>query len=385
MDKKVSFIFKKKECYKVDDIQYWVWLSSIPGIGAVKSKKLLEHFKSPYNIWKAKENELKELTFLTGSDVYNLMNVQIRKQVKKHLENIYKNNIKILTINDELYPSYLKNIYDPPVVLYVKGSFKRNEKYLAVVGSRKATSYGLSMAQTISKELSNYGITVVSGMARGVDSYAHKGVVDAGGRTIAVLGCGLDIVYPYENKKLMESIIENGACVSEYLPGTAPLANNFPARNRIISGISLGVIVIEAGERSGSLITADFALEQGREVFALPGNVCSLKSAGTNKLIKEGAKIVTSIEDILEEINISFSDENMEKFFEKNILDESFFKGLDHEERTVASCLKFEPSNIDLISKKTGFSVQLVSSILIMLELKGIVEQLPGKIYKLKH
>ncbi|NLI57823.1 MAG: DNA-protecting protein DprA [Clostridium sp.] len=369
----------------MDDIQYWVWLSSIPGIGAVKSKKLLEHFKSPYNIWKAKENELKELTFLTGSDVYNLMNVQIRKQVKKHLENIYKNNIKILTINDELYPSYLKNIYDPPVVLYVKGSFKRNEKYLAVVGSRKATSYGLSMAQTISKELSNYGITVVSGMARGVDSYAHKGVVDAGGRTIAVLGCGLDIVYPYENKKLMESIIENGACVSEYLPGTAPLANNFPARNRIISGISLGVIVIEAGERSGSLITADFALEQGREVFALPGNVCSLKSAGTNKLIKEGAKIVTSIEDILEEINISFSDENMEKFFEKNILDESFFKGLDHEERTVASCLKFEPSNIDLISKKTGFSVQLVSSILIMLELKGIVEQLPGKIYKLKH
>ena len=146
------------------------------------------------------------------------------------------------------------------------------------------------MAQTISRELTEYGITVVSGMARGVDSYAHKGVIGAGGRTIAVLRLGVDIVYPYENKNLMHSIIENGACISEYLPGTAPLAGNFPARNRIISGMSLGVIVIEAGERSGSLITADFALEQGREVFALPGNVCSLKSAGTNRLIKEGAK-----------------------------------------------------------------------------------------------
>lgn len=369
----------------MDDIQYWVWISSIPGIGAVKSKRLLEHFKDPYNVWKAKENELKELTFLTQKDVYNLVDSDIKEQVKKHLENIFKNNIKVLTVNDRLYPPYLKNIYDPPVVLYVKGSIKKDEKYLAVVGSRKATSYGLSMAGTISRELSCYGITVVSGMARGVDSYAHRGSISGGGRTIAVLGCGLDIVYPYENKKLMESIIENGACVSEYLPGTAPLASNFPARNRIISGMSLGVIVIEAGERSGSLITADFALEQGREVFALPGNVCSLKSAGTNRLIKEGAKIVTSIEDILEEININFNDENIEEFFEKNILDENFFKGLNQEERTVASCLRLEPSNIDLISKKTGFSVQLVSSVLIMLELKGIVEQLPGKMYKLKN
>ncbi|MDQ2085903.1 DNA-processing protein DprA [Herbivorax sp. ANBcel31] len=369
----------------VDNRQYWVWLSSIPGIGSVKSKRLLEHFKEPYNVWKAKENELRKLTFLTGKDVFNLMDDKIKQQAQKHLEKINKNNIKVLTINDELYPYYLKNIYDPPIVLFVKGNIKKSEKYVAVVGSRKATSYGLSMAHTISGELSRYGITVVSGMARGVDSYAHKGIIDAGGSTIAVLGCGLDVVYPYENKKLMKSIIENGACISEYLPGIAPLANNFPARNRIISGMSLGVIVIEAGERSGSLITADFALEQGREVFALPGNVCSIKSAGTNRLIKEGAKIVTSIEDILEEININFSDENIENYFAKKILNDRFFKGLDNEERTVASCLKSEPSHIDLISKKTGFSVKLVSSILIMLELKGIVEQLPGKIYKLKY
>lgn len=238
----------------MDDKLYWVWLSSIPGIGAVKSKKLLEHFQSPYNIWRAEEKQLIELDFLTNRDVHNLVSNKIKEDAKKHLENIFKNDIKILTINDQLYPPYLKHIYDPPVVLYVKGSLKKDEKYLAVVGSRRATSYGLSMAQTISRELTEYGITVVSGMARGVDSYAHKGVIGAGGRTIAVLGCGLDIVYPYENKNLMHSIIENGACISEYLPGTAPLAGNFPARNRIISGMSLGVIVIEAGERSLSLI-----------------------------------------------------------------------------------------------------------------------------------
>ncbi|TYQ13150.1 UNVERIFIED_CONTAM: DNA processing protein [Acetivibrio alkalicellulosi] len=369
----------------VDNKQYWVWLSSLPGIGAVKSKALLNHFEDPYNIWNAKENELNKLPFLTSKDVGNLINIKIKESAKIHLDNIFKNNIKILTINDELYPYYLKNIYDPPSVLYVKGDIRINDKYIAVVGSRKATSYGLSMAHTISCELSRYGITVVSGMARGIDSYAHKGILSVGGRTIAVLGCGLDIVYPNENKKLMDSIIENGACVSEYLPGIAPLANNFPARNRIISGISLGVIVIEAGERSGSLITANFALDQGREVFALPGNVCSINSTGTNRLIKEGAKMVTGIEDILEEINISFSNENMENFFTGSFANDKLFKDLDKEEIKIASCLKTEPLHIDNISKKTGFSIQLVSSVLIMLELKGIVEQLPGKIYKLKY
>lgn len=364
--------------------QYWVWLGSVPGVGAVKSKKLLEKFNDPYNIWNAGEDELRLLPFLTKTDIINLTDIKIKENVKKHLENIYRHNIKVITLDDKLYPLYLKNIYDPPVVLYMKGNIEEDEKYLAVVGSRKATSYGLGMAQTISCELAKYGITVVSGMARGIDSFAHKGALGSNGRTIAVLGCGLDIVYPYENKKLMESIIENGACISEYLPGTTPCAGNFPARNRIISGMSLGVIVIEAGERSGSLITANFALEQGREVFALPGNVNSINSTGTNKLIKEGAKIVTGIDDILEELNISFSEEKIKDFFTRKLKDDKLFKGLDDEERKIAVSLKTEPFHIDAIAKKTGFSIQMVSSILVMLELKGVVEQLPGKIYKLK-
>ncbi|HHV29858.1 MAG TPA: DNA-protecting protein DprA [Clostridium sp.] len=362
----------------------WVWLSSIPGVGAVKSRKLLEYFGDTHNVWNAREDELRHLPFLNKTDILNLTSVKFKQNVDRHLENIYKNDIKIITLEDELYPLYLKNIYDPPVVLYMKGAIQAEEKYLAVVGSRRATSYGLDMAKKISYELAGYGITVVSGMARGIDSFAHKGALEAKGRTIAVLGCGLDIVYPYENKKLMESIVENGACLSEYLPGTTPVAGNFPARNRIISGISLGVIVIEAGERSGSLITANLALDQGREVFALPGNVNSMNSTGTNKLIKEGAKIVTGIDDILEELNICFTEEKIKDFFTKNLKDDRLFMGLDDDEKKVAECLKLESMHIDVIARKTGFSIQLVNSILIMLELKGVVEQLPGKIFKLK-
>ncbi|HPD01412.1 MAG TPA: DNA-processing protein DprA, partial [Acetivibrio sp.] len=267
-------------------IKYWIWLSSVPGVGAVKSRKLLEHFKDIESVWNAKGDELVILPFLSRTDVINLTDEKIKKNADIQLENILKHGIKAVTIEDDMYPVSLKNIYDPPIVLYMKGNIEKDEKFLAIVGSRRASSYGIKMAQTIAAELSKYGITVVSGMARGIDSYAHKGAIEAGGRTIAVLGCGLDIVYPSENKKLMENIISSGACVSEYLPGTSPIPGNFPARNRIISGISLGVIVIEAGERSGSLITADFALEQGREVFALPGNVNNYNSTGTNKLIK---------------------------------------------------------------------------------------------------
>lgn len=367
----------------IEKLKYWVWLGSIPGVGAVKSKKLLEFFKEPYNIYTAKEKDLAGQGFLTRSDIANLVNKEFKENINKHIEKINVNDIKILTMDDENYPEYLKNIYDPPLILYMKGSMIKEEKYLAVVGSRKATSYGLNMAEVVSRELSRCGITIVSGMARGIDTYAHKGVLSAKGRTVAVLGCGLDIVYPYENKKLMEGIIENGACVSEFLPGTKPLAGNFPARNRIISGISMGVIVIEAGEKSGSLITANFALEQGREVFALPGNVNSLNSTGTNKLIKEGAKMVTSLEDILEEIGAYFSDSKKDSFTKK-LKDDKLLKGLDEDEVKIVKCLKLEPAHIDIIAVKTGLNIKIVNSAVVMLELKGIIEQIPGKIYKLK-
>lgn len=366
-----------------DNIEYWVWLGSIPGIGAVKSKKLLEYFKDPYNVFCAKEIDFAALPFITRADILNLLDKGNREKVKKHIENINANDIKIITFKDENYPEYLKDIYDPPVILYMKGNLPKEEKYLAVVGSRKATSYGLNMAEIISRELAKCDITVVSGMARGIDTFAHKGALSANGRTVAVLGCGLDIVYPYENKKLMGSIIENGACLSEFIPGTQPVAGNFPARNRIISGISMGVIVIEAGEKSGSLITANFALEQGREVFALPGNVISLNSAGTNKLIKEGAKMVTSLEDILEEIGAYFKDNNNNSFTKK-LKDDKLLKGLEKDEIKIVEYLKLEPAHIDNIANKTGLDIKVVNSVVVMLELKGLVEQLPGKIYKLK-
>jgi len=366
----------------LDKYKYWVWLGSVPGVGAVKSKKLLEYFIEPYNIFTAKEIELASLSFLTKADIANLLNKEYKERVNKHIENIIANDIKIITIEDEGYPEYLRNIYDPPLILYMKGNMLKQDKYLAVVGSRRATSYGLNMAEIISQELSKCGITVVSGMARGIDTYAHRGALSAKGRTVAVLGCGLDIVYPYENKKLMKEIIENGACISEFLPGTKPLAGNFPARNRIISGISLGVIVIEAGEKSGSLITANFALEQGREVFALPGNVSSLNSTGTNRLIKEGAKMVTSLEDILEEIDTYFKDSNNGSFTKK-LKDDKLLEGLDEDEIKIVECLKLEPVHIDEIAVKTGLDIKTVNSVIVMLELKGIVQQLPGKIYKI--
>lgn len=283
---------------------YWVWLNSIPNIGPRKGKQLLDHFRDPENIWNAAEAEFKCLHFLDRDDSNQILNSDIRAKTKELICSINKAGIKVITLVDDLYPEYLKNIYDPPLLLYLKGNLVKNEKAVAVVGSRRATAYGQKMAGVLAQELAMNGITVVSGMARGIDSYAHKSALDANGRTIAVTGCGLDIVYPPENRRLAEIIAAKGAVISEYMPGIQPMPHNFPARNRIISGISLGVVVIEASEKSGSLITVNMALEQGRDVFAVPGNVTSMNSRGTNKLIKDGAKLVTGIDDILEELSI---------------------------------------------------------------------------------
>jgi DNA processing protein len=218
------------------------------------------------------------------------------------LELINKNNITVITDRDESYPENLFNIYDRPPLLYIKGNLQKEDINIAIVGSRLASTYGKFITERISRELAMKGITIVSGMARGIDSAAHRGAIAAQGRTVAVLGCGLDIIYPPENKNLFSDIVQNGAVISEYPPQTQPLSAHFPARNRIISGISYGVVVVEAGEKSGSLITARLALEQGREVFAVPGSIDSVGSRGTNKLIKQGAKLIENIDDILEDI-----------------------------------------------------------------------------------
>ncbi|MDF2524466.1 MAG: protecting protein DprA, partial [Clostridiales bacterium] len=363
-----------------NSLKYWVWLSSVPKIGSRRGNQLLETFGDPESIWNAKECDLTKLTYLNKPVIEQLLNKQVRDESERHMENLLKFNISVITITESAYPYLLKNIYDPPIALFVLGRLDENENNIAIVGSRRASPYGLSMAEMISQQLAKCNITVVSGMARGIDTYAHFGALKGGGRTIAVLGCGLDIAYPYENKDLMKKIEENGAVISEYLPGMQPLPQNFPARNRIISGLSQGVVVIEANERSGSLITANFALEQGREVFALPGNINNKSSRGANKLIKEGAKLVIDIQDILEELNLEKgTNNNYNNFNEENEIKKLLHK-LDTQERKVVECICQQPLHIDEMVRRTELNIQTLNSILVMLELRGIVEQQPGKI-----
>ncbi len=368
------------------DYKYWVWLSTIPKISPLKRRLLLEKLGSPKNVWDAGELDLSGLDFLSPDSVKQLRSTKFRDEAEIHFENLYKHGVKMTTIEDKLYPQQLKNTYDPPVVLFTKGTLQGDEKMIAVVGSRNATPYGLKTAERISFELAKAGITIVSGMAKGVDSHAHKGALKAGGRTVAVMGCGLDRAYPPGNEGLMAKIINSGAAVSEYVTGVPPMAHNFPARNRIISGASYGVVIIEAGEKSGSLITADFALEQGREVFAVPGNVNSSTSVGTNKLIREGAKMVTCIEDILEELKNSLGTNTSIKKVDhkKQRMENNDFKGLDEEEALILKSLKTGQLHIDAVAFRCGLAVQTVASLLLMLELKGLVEQLPGKVFKYK-
>lgn len=365
------------------DLLPWVWLSMLSKISPKKKKQLIDFFENPRNVWNASLPELRLVPFLSNINIDQLLCQKSRKEAEKVLESTLKNKIDIVTIQNEEYPEILKYIYDPPIVLYVRGKLKPDECCIGIVGSRKATIYGLEMAENIAFDLSRAGVAVISGMARGIDSHAHYGAIKGGGRTIAVLGCGLDIVYPKENIYLMEQIIKSGAVVSENIIGTQPLPHNFPARNRIISGMSAGIAVIEAGEKSGSLITADYALEQGREVFAVPGNINRWNSKGTNNLIKEGAKLVACSEDIFEELSISGSISlKLEKV--ENSAKSFMINKLGKDEKKILDILRYEELHIDTISEKTGIGIDTVNSLLIMMELKGLIDQIPGKIFKLK-
>jgi DNA processing protein len=360
------------------DLKYWIWFSSLVKISPRRRLKLLEYFGDPAFLWECTEYELRKIPICTPRVIEAITDKQCRNGVSGIIEAVDKCNAGIITIKDGIYPDALRNIPDAPAVLYCRGKLVKDEICIAVVGSRRATSYGLDMAKRLSRELASHGVTIVSGMARGVDSKAHLGALEAGGRTVAVLGCGVDIIYPYENSGLLSRICQSGAVISEYLPGTQPISYNFPARNRIISGLSQGVTIIEANDKSGSLITAEFALEQGREVFAVPGNINSMNSSGTNRLIKDGAKLVTDTGDILEELKMSNA-ANDSLYWKKQLQQNTLGK----EELTISQRLLEGPAHIDVISRDCGISVQLAGSVLVMLELSGFVEQLPGKFYKL--
>jgi DNA processing protein len=277
-------------------------------------------------------------------------------------------------------------------LLYVKGLLKEDDINIAVVGSRLASTYGKFSTERLCRELVLNGITVVSGLARGIDSAAHRGALTGGGRTIAVLGCGLDIVYPSENEKIYREIIAHGAVITEYPFGTPPNAPNFPARNRIISGISLGVVVVEANEKSGSLITARMAMEQGREVFAVPGSIDSAGSRGTHKLIKEGAKLIENVYDILDEIlpqvDIGSKEHSSKAHIvkrnsreEKKTQEQPFIEKLTETENSIVNVISSKAENVDGIISATGLKSQDVLNILLTLELRGIIKQLPGKMF----
>lgn len=281
--------------------EYWVWLSRIQNVRKNILYEILKKIKLD-ELWHADKYKLTNLGF-SMQETKELLDEKYRFGLNNYIDYLNKNNINLITIFDKSYPEKLRNIYDPPLVLYAKGNINLlNRLGIAIVGCRLSTNYGNNISTQFSYILSKYNINVISGLARGIDASSHKGAIKANGNTIAVVGSGLDIIYPYENKYLFTEIIEKGGLIiSEYVPGTKPISKNFPQRNRIISGISNGVLVVEAKEKSGSLITAEFALEQGREVYAVPGNINSMNSVGTNELIKQGAKMVTSVSEILED------------------------------------------------------------------------------------
>jgi DNA processing protein len=289
------------------------------------------------------------------------------------LQSVAEKEIRIFTINDPDYPRRLKEINQPPPVLYVKGSINVEDEWaVAVVGTRRVTPYGRQVANEIALFLAQNGITIVSGLARGVDAIAHQAALKAGGRTIAVLGSGVDVVYPPEHSRMAAEIIKQGALVSDYAPGTKPDGINFPPRNRIISGLSLATIVVEAGETSGALITAEFAVEQGKEVFAVPGSILTPQSEGTNRLIEQGARPLLKMSEILEVLNL-------EKIPEKQDTRKQF--PLDPVEAKILAALSPDPTHVDEVCRQSGMAISEVTAMLTMLELKGMVAQVGGMNY----
>ena len=359
-----------------NELKYWVGFSQIPGIGRIRISQLKEHFGSLQDAWKAPEGRLKQAG-LDSRSIDTLLLLRPRISLDAEMEKLERYKVKVLTCEEPRYPARLKEIYDYPPVLYVRGRLPSEDApCLAVVGTRRPTIYGRQVAEEIVADLARSKITIVSGLARGIDSVAHRTALDAGGETVAVFASGLDIVYPAENAKLAQTIMEHGALVSEYPLGARPKADNFPRRNRIMSGLSLGVLVVEAGETSGALITATQALEQNREVFAVPGSILSPSSKGTNRLIQEGAKLVRNCADILEELNLNMIAQQLEI--------KEFLPANETESLTLKQ-LTLEPTHIDEICRGSGLTMPEVSSTLAMLELKGVVRQVGGMNYVLAH
>lgn len=358
-----------------EEIRHILALLEIKDLGSVSIRKIIQAFGSAIKVFYSEPEEIASLTGIKLDTAKKIKSFSNWQKIDDLIDLCEKKLIKILSINDESYPQLLKEIYDPPVVLFCKGMLLPQDNFgLAVVGSRQLSDYGKRVTEKFAFELASCGITIVSGLARGIDSVAHLSALSAQGRTIAVLGSGILKIYPPENKKLSEQIIQRGAILSEFYPETPPKRENFPKRNRIISGITLGTLVTEATTNSGALITAKLALEQGREVFAVPGNITSKNSEGTNFLIKKGAKLVQKIEDILEEIK-PFIPSLKESYIS---LESTIKVDLTDEENAIFSLLD-KPLNLEEIVLKTGFSISRILEILLKLEINGLISRFEGK------
>jgi len=360
----------------VEDNRYWIALNLVPGIGSVSYRNLIGVFHGPRQVFKASPKGLGKVEGIGPKLAEAILSFPLEKRLRDELRLMDRYGVSAVTYREPGYPRILLEIFDPPPVLYVRGSLEAaGSTAVAIVGSRRATAQGRAFTEQLARDLAAQGVTVVSGMARGIDSAAHRGALLGGGKTLAVLGCGVDVVYPAENRGLMREIVERGGVISEFPMGTGPLPGNFPRRNRIISGLVAGVVVVEANFRSGSLITADYALEQGREVFAVPGSVRLPHSRGTHRLIKQGAKLVERAEDVLEEILPRWQHRDRKEGNEEI----GPVSTLTDEERFVYGLLGDEPLHIDHLVIRTGWQANRVSRVLLDLELTGLISQLPGK------
>jgi DNA processing protein len=354
------------------DVRYYLGFNLVPGIGPARFRRLLAFFGSADAAWRATAPDL-VAAGLDGKTIDQLLAKRTALNLDRELERIDEAGAILLTVDDVGYPPLLKHIADAPPLLYVQGSLRPGDELaLAVVGTRRASVYGKQACERIVSEVAGRGVTIVSGLARGIDAVAHRAALSAGGRTIAVVGCGVDVVYPPEHAGLAREIAEHGAVVADYPLGTTPDAGNFPARNRIISGMSRAVLVVEAGETSGALITANFAVEQNRDVLAIPGSIFATGAVGTHRLIQQGAKLVHDVNDVFDELTITTVGQQLE------------FRALapdDPVERSLLDVLTGEPLHIDEIVRQLELPAASVSSALALLELKGMARHVGGMHY----
>jgi DNA processing protein len=355
----------------------WLALHLVPGLGNIAFKKLLERFGDPTEVFRAKLTDLAQVEGLRKHIAQKVVQREFSLDPHKVLRDLERQGASLVVYSDPTYPVPLREIHDPPMVLYTKGlAIPGQTTFVAIVGSRNSTPYGVKTSENLAQGLARRGLGVTSGLARGIDSAAHWGCIEGRGFSVGVLGTGIDAVYPLSNKKLFAVMVEKGAVITEFPPNTPPEPKNFPIRNRLISGLSRGVIVVEATMKSGSLITASMALEQGREVFAVPGSVHSFKSTGCHFLIKQGAKLVENADDVLDELGLNYT-----YAAKKDSYREPALPPLEGNEKQIYDLIGDYPVHIDDIVREGNLEPGTASAVLMRMELKGIVRQLPGKLF----